>query len=209
MMRTSIVIPGTDRPYVDGDSLDLSAPLVLRVDDFLRPAECAEQIERIAALGPAVAPITTPRGFVMAPDIRNNERVMFDDPGLAQALFERIGPALPPVVCGCLPVGVNERFRGYRYRPGQRFAPHYDGSFVRDRHERSLLTFMIYLDEGAEGGATAFLDHDVEVVPRQGTALLFQHLQLHEGATLRRGVKHVLRTDVMYRDEIAARARAL
>jgi hypothetical protein len=29
--------------------------------------------------------------------------------------------------------------------------------------------------------------------------LLFQHRLRHQGASVRRGVKHVLRTDVMYR----------
>jgi saccharopine dehydrogenase (NAD+, L-lysine-forming) len=32
---------------------------------------------------------------------------------------------------GRRPVGVNERFRCYRYEPGQRFAPHYDGAYQR------------------------------------------------------------------------------
>lgn len=35
--------------------------------------------------------------------------------------------------------------------------------------------------------------------PRTGTALLFQHLLVHEGCVVRTGVKYVLRSDVMYR----------
>jgi hypothetical protein len=37
------------------------------------------------------------------------------------------------------------------------------------------------------------------VAPRRGTALLFQHMLLHEGSVVHEGVKDVLRTDVMYR----------
>lgn len=32
----------------------------------------------------------------------------------------------------------------------------------------------------------------------RGTALLFEHQQVHEGAVVRSGRKYVLRTDVMY-----------
>jgi hypothetical protein len=38
----------------------------------------------------------------------------------------------------------------------------------------------------------------VESRPERGTALVFVHHQLHEGASVRSGRKCVLRTDVMY-----------
>jgi prolyl 4-hydroxylase len=194
-----ILAHGRGRPYVDGDMLDLTAPLVFTLDGVLDTAACAGVIARIDAAGPTAAPITTPRGFEMRPDIRNNSRVMFDDVDFAGALYERVRAELPAQLCGMRPCGVNERFRCYRYEPGQRFAPHYDGAFVRDEHERSHLTFMIYLNEGFGGGATTFHDAELAVVPRTGMALLFQHFQLHEGCTVTSGVKYVLRTDVMFR----------
>jgi predicted 2-oxoglutarate/Fe(II)-dependent dioxygenase YbiX len=125
---------------------------------------------------------------------------MFDDAGLAGELFERIRGALPERLCHRRPVGVNERFRCYRYEPGQRFAAHYDGAFQRSRSERSELTFMIYLNEDFVGGETAFHEHDAVVRPSTGMALLFQHQLLHEGCVIRSGVKYVLRSDVMYAD---------
>jgi prolyl 4-hydroxylase len=194
-----ILVPGRGRPYVDGDMLDLTAPLVFTVDRVLDAAACAGVIARIDTAGPTAAPITTPRGFEMRPDIRNNTRVMFDDADFARHLYERVRAVLPAQLCGMRPCGVNERFRCYRYEPGQRFAPHYDGAFVRDERERSHLTFMIYLNEGFGGGATAFHDNELAVVPRTGLALLFQHFQLHEGCAVTSGVKYVLRTDVMFR----------
>ncbi len=198
-MAPTILVPGFDRPYVDGDRLDGSAPLVARIDGFATDGECAALVERITALGPTGAPVSTVRGPVHRPDVRNNERVMFDDPALAARLFARIAPHLPARLCGRTAVGLNERFRGYRYRPGQRFAPHHDGAFIRDAAEAGLLTLLVYLDDGFAGGATAFLDHGVVVQPRRGAALWFQHMLLHEGAEVTAGVKHVLRTDVMYR----------
>jgi predicted 2-oxoglutarate/Fe(II)-dependent dioxygenase YbiX len=86
-----------------------------------------------------------------------------------------------------------------RYSPGQRFRPHFDGAFQRDEDERSEITVLVYLNEGCEGGDTAFCDHDLRVTPRRGMALLFQHHVLHEGSPVTAGRKYVLRSDVMYR----------
>ena len=186
------------------------APFTTLLDDVLTQAECEALIERVDALSPAVAPITTARGFEMRPDIRNNERVIFDDPALALALFERLGGAVPagledrdaePLGRPC---GLNERFRGYRYSPGQRFAPHFDGAFVRSPLERSELTVLLYLNDGFTGGETAFCDWDVSVAPRRGRALLFEHLIRHEGCEVRAGRKYVLRTRLYYADRPGA-----
>ena len=195
----NVLVPGYGRRYVEGDTLDQDAPLVFTVDDILSKDECAGLIDRIETLKPTVAPITTSRGPVMRTDIRNNTRVMFDDPAFAQTLFERVRPHVPDVLCNMKPVGANERFRCYRYDVEQRFAPHYDGAFIRNDDERSHLTFMVYLNDGFGGGATEFHDFGIKVIPKTGTALLFQHFLLHEGCFVTSGVKYALRTDVMYR----------
>jgi predicted 2-oxoglutarate/Fe(II)-dependent dioxygenase YbiX len=165
--------------------------------------ECADFIRFAEGIGFHEAPITTSAGFVMAPEIRNNTRVIHDDERLAASLWERLRPAIPARIGGSVAVGLNERFRFYRYGPGEYFSWHYDGSFRRNDREHSLLTLMVYLDEGFEGGSTDFdVRHALEpiqVVPRRGMVLLFQHRILHRGAPVLRGVKRVLRTDVMYR----------
>ena len=62
------------------------------------------------------------------------------------------------------------------------------------------------------GGETTFYDAEdltavrVSVRPQRGMALVFAHLQLHEGAAVVEGRKYVLRTDVMYADHRAGRA---
>lgn len=180
-------------------NLDLHAPLVFTVDGVLSPAECLEQIARIEALEPEVATINAAGGPVLDTGMRNNDRVIFDDVALAERLFARVRSRLPERLMGMTVVGANERFRGYRYRVGQRFAPHYDGSFARSKQERSLLTFMVYLNEGFEGGETDFLELREKFTPRAGQALLFQHFLLHEGCRVRRGQKYALRSDIMYR----------
>jgi predicted 2-oxoglutarate/Fe(II)-dependent dioxygenase YbiX len=95
--------------------------------------------------------------------------------------------------------GANERLRFYRYQPGERFNAHYDGSFQRSDRERSLLTFMIYLNGDFEGGETSFLDLGESIKPAPGLALLFQHPILHEGCEVTAGIKYAIRSDVMYR----------
>jgi prolyl 4-hydroxylase len=199
MARVDILAPASGRPFVEGDSLDLSQPLVFMVPDLLDDAACAAFRARIDALGPTDAPITTSRGFVMRPDIRNNRRAIFDDPELAADLFRRAEPALPRPLCHRVPVGLNERFRCYVYDPGQYFAPHYDGAYRRDDGDESLLTFMVYLNDDFTGGATTFLRLGFAATPRRGSALLFQHHLLHEGSAVTAGHKYVLRSDVMYR----------
>ncbi len=180
-------------------SIDLSHPVLWTVPDLLPPDLCAAQIDRIEAAAPTPAPISTLRGAQMRPDIRNNDRVTFDDPATAADLLARVRDHVPLQLSGMQLVGANERLRCYRYGPGQRFAPHFDGAFVRDEHEQSLLSFLVYLNDGFEGGETIFPQEGRTIVPRAGMALLFQHRVLHEGAAVRSGVKYVLRSDLMYR----------
>jgi prolyl 4-hydroxylase len=188
------------RPWLEGDALDTTAPLAWTIDGFFTAEECDAMIARMEREGIAPAPVTTHRGPVMRPDIRNNDRASFDDPALASSLFERVRRHVPEVLqASRRAVGCNERFRAYRYEPGQYFAPHYDGCFRRSADEESLLTFLVYLNEGFAGGATRFLDFGVSIAPKKGMALLFQHHLLHEGAVLVSGTKYVLRSDVMYR----------
>ncbi len=178
--------------------LDLSHPLVWTIDHALSVDECVAMVRRIEAASPQLATINATEGHVLRTEIRNNTRVTFDDVDYASRLFDRIRADVPPSLMGMHRVGANERLRCYRYAPGQRFAPHYDGSFVRDDNERSLLTLMVYLNDDFDGGATSFPELDQQVTPKRGTALLFQHPILHEGCVVIRGVKYALRSDVMY-----------
>ena len=179
--------------------IDFSQPLSFTIDGVLSPDECRALIARIDAAGPSVAPVSRAEGPVLDLEMRNNTRVMFDDAEHAALLYERVRCRLPKTISGRDVVGANERVRCYRYAVGQRFAPHYDGAFVRNKEERSKLTFIVYLNEGFTGGETAMLDFDEVIVPRTGRALLFQHAILHEGCAVTSGVKYAVRSDIMYR----------
>ncbi|ELR21876.1 oxidoreductase domain containing protein, partial [Acanthamoeba castellanii str. Neff] len=93
-------------------------------------------------------------------------------------------------------VGLNHRWRFCRHRchltvvytPGQHCEPHVDAAYKPSSSERSLFTFMLYLNEGFGG-----------VTPLTGMALVFEHNIVHEGERLASDVKYIMRTEVMYR----------
>jgi predicted 2-oxoglutarate/Fe(II)-dependent dioxygenase YbiX len=168
----------------------------------MSPDECAALIGDTEQRGFAPAPVTTGFGFVMMPELRNNTRVMLDDVALAERLWARLKHRTElEGVDVWQPIGLNERFRFYRYGAGQAFRWHRDGAFIRNGSEQSLLTFMIYLNDGFVGGATEF--EDTAVQPAAGHALLFRHGLRHQGAEVTRGTKYVLRSDVMFRRRAA------
>ncbi|HVX10425.1 MAG TPA: 2OG-Fe(II) oxygenase [Pirellulales bacterium] len=169
---------------------------IFTVSGLLTPAECAEYIDLGEAQGFAPAPINGAFGPAYRPEVRNNERVMLDDPDRAAKLCAQAWPWIPKQLGLWRAVGVNERLRLYRYDPGQQFAWHTDGSFERPNGEKSWLTFMVYLNEGFDGGRTVF--SSVQIAPEQGMALFFKHELRHKGETVLQGRKYVLRTDVMY-----------
>ena len=180
--------------------IDETKPYILTEPDVLTPDECRTLIERIERAGPTVATINTFSGPRIRTDVRNNDRVIFDDEELAATLLERVRHRVPEEIHGMQIAGANERFRCYRYLPGMRFAPHADGPFVRNENERSVYTLIVYFNDDFEGGSTAFLvDPEVSITPRTGMALLFQHPIIHEGSLVTSGTKYVARTDVMYR----------
>lgn len=86
---------------------------------------------------------------------------------VADRIWQRCAAKVPPVA-GSVGVGLNQRFRCYRYGPGDYFKPHTDGSWPGSRvvdgklkadafgDRWSQLTFLLLLSEGYEGGETVF-----------------------------------------------------
>ena len=111
-----------------------------------------------------------------------------------------------------LPYKLNPCFRVVRYSPGGYFRPHHDGGFIIDPVHLSIKTFMMYLNDGFEGGTTRFFskhqkhyvsDIDAnniifEVKPKRGSCIIFNHALTHDGSELISGEKWLLRTEVMY-----------
>lgn len=183
---------------------ELDGDRVFVIHGFLTGEECAALIQRSESLVYELATV----GGAIAEHVRNNDRVLLDDPTLAADLFLRARRFLPGVVDGWVLAGFNEHWRFYRYSPRQIFKAHRDGSFVRDEiWEESQLTFMVYLNDRITGGETRFfmdMEHAFQrrpylsVKPKEGMALVFVHRIWHEGAVVENGQKYVLRTDIMY-----------
>jgi len=175
---------------------------ILTIENFCSSEECAHFIRLSEEIGYAAASVTTRSGQEMHPDIRNNSRVNLEDAGLAETMWQRVQPFAPSPLFRREAIGLNERWRFYRYEAGQTFKQHRDGSVRRENGERSQVTFMIYLNEDVEGGETRIqLLNSPEVAaisPRTGMALLFLYNLLHEGAPVLGGRKYVLRSDIMY-----------
>lgn len=186
-------------------------PLIQTVDQVFTAHECQQFIQLSHQYDYEVAGITINRYRAeVRTEVRNNQRVIYDDISLAKNIFQRVKDFLPQQLNGWDLYGLNERFRFYLYESGQTFKPHYDASYeVSDWHS-SQLTLLIYLSENFTGGETIFYrdsgmlkpSTDTRVAcitPMLGQILIFEHQQLHEGAPVLEGQKYVLRTDVMYR----------
>merc|ERR1712228_745092 len=93
---------------------------------------------------------------------------------LAELLFERALPHLSDIMVRSgshptprgvppyslkgrwSPSDLNPCFRICRYSPGGFFRAHHDGGFDISKQHRSIKTFMLYLNDGFQGGPTRF-----------------------------------------------------
>jgi hypothetical protein len=184
------------------------------LEGVLSPEECRSIISRAEEAGFSPALVNIGGGLEVSMEkYRNSDRCIIDDIAFARALFGRIKEAIPGEVMGqngrtWEVVGLNERMRILKYENGQFFQSHYDSYYSRKNGERSEHTIMVYLNAGGgidyDGGSTTFLHPEnnkkyVEVVPKAGSILVFDHNMLHEGSVLRSGTKYAIRTDLMFK----------
>lgn len=168
---------------------------VFSIRGFLDVSACDTLITLAEEAGFASAGVRTAQGQQAMPLVRNNERAMLECPPWVEMLWHRLSDVGLPTLSGEVPVGLPKDLRFYKYSAGQRFKMHKDGPWT-EGGRTSRLTFLVYLNEAFEGGATDF--RDFQVRPRTGDALLFVHDTWHEGAAVTSGVKYVLRSDVLY-----------
>lgn len=175
---------------------DFTRELLWTIDGLLSPAECAALLAEPREWLPAT--VNRAEGRAVDARVRDNSVAVLRDPALATNLLERVRPHVPESMSGMTLAGIHVPVRIYRYQVGQRFGVHQDQSYAADERTRSLLTFMVYLNDDFAGGETDFVDLKRTIVPRTGAALLFQHMLLHAGETVTSGIKYVLRSDVLY-----------
>lgn len=169
------------------------------IDGFLSPKACEDLILFSEMRGYSEAKVSLRSGARMMKSIRNNARLIYTDEALAGKYWTDLQKFCPEKIGKSSAIGLNEQFRFYRYESAERFKRHIDGRFRRNEQEESRITFMIYLNDNFTGGETAF--DEFRIIPKTGTALCFIHEQKHEGCPVTEGIKYVLRSDVMYRQD--------
>jgi len=218
-------------PKITKEDIPVSGAFL--VHNLLTPSECEQYIKISEEMGYSQAPLRNldtlnSTNFTLTDDtktIRNSQRVLFDVPDpIGKVINERLLPFLPEIVqCEgktwkvCKEEPINRRWRFNRYNKGNYFKPHFDAGFVYGPTKKTLFTFIVYLNEGCEGGETIFFPGnkryqwsqpepgiECRVVPKTGMALIFfQAGELnhrHEGAEVlsESPKKYILRSDLAY-----------
>ena len=207
---------------------------VFVIHNLLSPAECRRILHMSERMGYTMdAPVSLGR------TIRQNENcVWIMDEHVNQRIFERIRHLLPHDVDfrgtfmggGDGPLGLNRRWRLYKYNPDDIFKRHTDGpwppagidengNYIHDTSDGNALTwltFLIYLNDDFEGGGTKFPtigkpDFDdgtkpnfFEVQPTQGSVLVFYH-GYHRHSKLHEGSLVTKGTKYVARTEVLYR----
>lgn len=125
-----------------------------------------------------------------------------------------------------MPSFIYNKMRIYKYNPGDAFPEHIDYKVKRNVRrngeeyvQQSFLSVLVYLNDDFENGQTGYWpnhngihcrflrdiekqhpkkDHQVLVIPRQGKCVIQDQNILHEGLPPTKGVKYLLRTDVIH-----------
>lgn len=160
------------------------APRVRTIEHFLPQSMCDWIIQRARhRLRPARVYDATTGGSSVV-NTRTNTEVDFNivETDLILLLVQaRIAAATG------LPTIVMELTKVLHYAPGQAFFPHYDfidphdTAFTAERQLRGqrLVTFLLYLNEGYEGGETDFPTAGIRYKGRTGDALYFANVDVN------------------------------
>jgi len=171
---------------------------IFLIESFLSDQNCKELIDLAENIGFKKADVQlSSHKRQLLTDIRNNERVNHENSAMAKAWWEKLNSQELPKYQDKKPIGISPYFRFYKYTPGQKFNMHKDGQQKVD-NSTSYYTFLVYLNDKFSGGSTKFRLSELEIFPKAGQALLFQHQLWHQGTRVDSGVKYVLRSDLLY-----------
>ena len=176
-------------------------PAAFQLLNVLSMSECRRMIEMSESLGYLKdAAVSLPR------EIRHNDNVVWvTDEQTDGLIWQRVAPFFEKtskISQGKKPLGLNARFRFYRYGTGDFFKFHSDGAWPGSRvieeelvanayaDRFSMMTFLLYLNDNYQGGATRFQVNarnseeparyynevnEVDVYTPAGAALCFPH----------------------------------
>lgn len=196
--ETRLVRNATDPKLrkVDTDKLQIYV-----LDDFMSGAECDAMVEIISQhLRPST--ITKESDDEYFRTSRTSDLSLLKDPIIAK-IDERIAETLG------IRASYSEGIQAQRYDVGEEFKAHTDyfelGTAEYVEHTaiqgNRTWTFMVYLNEGFEGGGTTFLAIDKDFHPKKGQAIIWNSLYpdgtpnpdtLHSGTPVTRGHKIII-----------------
>jgi len=202
--------PIVERVDVDG------VPGAFQLHRVLDAAECA----RLRELGEALG-FLEDAAVSLGRDVRHNDSCTWiADDATCELIWHRCAGLVhdpSEYNAGKAALGLNARFRYYRYREGDYFAPHTDGSWPGSRvvdgelvHDAwgdrfSQMSLLLFLSDGYAGGATRFHvgDQTVDVRTPLGGVLCFPHGThplhcVHSSTPITKGAKYIIRTDVLF-----------
>ncbi len=182
------------------------------IDHFLADAEC-DQLVAIIKRHLTPSRITGQR---TEPDKYRNQKIRTsstaylsslssaDEKAFVDAITQKISQAIG------IPASYAEGMQGQHYQPGQEFKEHLD-AFDRTAPEwkhasgptrgNRTWTFMIYLNDVEQGGATHFLKLKHTIRPRKGQAIVWNNLNqagtrnpaaYHSGRPVLKGTKTII-----------------
>lgn len=196
-------------PAVRRTNVD-AVPRAFQLLDLLTPSEARGFIDVAERLGfHADAPLEQPEY------LRRNHNLNWV---VSERIVDRLWTRASPWIHEAGAVGLNARFRFYRYREGDFFMRHRDVAWphsrvvddvlVTDSTLVSRFSFIVFLNDDFDGGATLFeVGHggadSVAVRTPAGAALCFPHGThpdqcVHSSTTITRGAKYIIRTDIMF-----------
>ncbi len=202
-----------ETPIIRQDLTDV--PGGFQLLNVLSHQECDQFIKISETLGyHGDAPVSLPRS------VRHNDSFNWVvDDSIDGAIWDRCQNMFEASsLGGQQSLGLNARFRFYRYGVGDFFSPHTDGAWPGSRvlngqltadaygDRISQMTFLIFLSDGYEGGRTLFHTSPTTVASvhtPKGAALVFPHGMhpqhcIHAGEEVTRGQKYIIRTDVLF-----------
>ena len=171
----------TDQLSIPRATQHFDAPRVLTFERFLSPSLCRWIIERARPSLEAARVIHAEEGGAKVDSIRTNTGMGFSliDTDLVMQLTQaRIAAAIG------VPMSHQEPTNILHYEPGQEYRPHYDFVDPGVAHFQQQLmtvgqrtvTFLIYLNDDYQDGATAFPRLDWTFKGKAGDAIAFWNL---------------------------------
>lgn len=207
------------KPQITRIDLD-NVPGAFQLLNVFTQQECEEFIKQTEELGYLEdAAVSLPRS------VRHNDNITWVVDDLTHdIIWDRCKDFMydnKEIFYGKNTLGLNKRFRFYKYSKGDFFKLHTDGSwpgsrvvnkelisdFYKDRY--SQMTFLILLSEDFQGGETQFIVNKngekelVNIRTPKGGVLCFPHGLhplhcLHSSNTISSGIKYIIRTDVLF-----------